>query len=123
MKGTIPILVRDTRTFFSAIEKDRILEVLERFADANAQRVLVRRIALTVSIAKTPCENPRAVHIVLTMLLASGKILVASAEAHDATLAFRQALNKLRLELTRLHDSRIAHRTRAWSPRKSDEVS
>lgn len=100
----IPILVHDRRERFSAIEKDRILEVLERFYRSHNERAAMDRLAISFEESRTKSKTVRSIQVVLKAVLKSGPVYVTRSDAHDAMTAFRTSLKEMKSKLGHLHD-------------------
>ncbi|MBI4239815.1 hypothetical protein HY620_02425 [Candidatus Uhrbacteria bacterium] len=102
--STIPLLIHDQREHFSAIEKDRILEVLEHFYRSFHERTPIYRITVSFEESRTRVKTVKAIQTTLKVMLRSGKVCIAKAERHDAQLAFREVLAEVKSKLFRLHE-------------------
>ncbi len=99
----IPILVHDQRERFSAIERDRILEVMESFYESYHRRTPMDHIVISFEESRTPSKTIRAIQVTIKAILKSGRVMVTRSERHDAMTAFRDSFKEIKAQLDRLH--------------------
>ncbi len=100
---SIPILIHDQRKHYSAIEKDRILEILDRFTKKIDKRTPLYRLSISFEESKTQAQTIRSICVTLKLVLRSGSVMITHAENRDSLLAVRKCLKELQQE----HEHRI----------------
>lgn len=104
-----PLIIHDQRDHYSAIEKDRIEEILSEFSTKYREQIGVTRLSISFEESKTMANTIRAIGITLKAELRSGEICIVRAEKRNALGAVREGMKELAHQFRKLHDRRMNH--------------